>query len=197
MKENTEDMPQEVEKAYLGLNERQRRFCEEMIVDEIEYRAYKRAGYRPKSDSAASVNSSKLLRNAKVKIYLQWLRQQRAKMLLETNEAAIKEIVAHTRLMHEFDLRILCDEDGAILPLKDWPKEAATVVQGFTEEITQLAGTKDTEQLEKVIKRVRIPDRTKNGELLLRYYGAFDKPEEQPPREPTREEMIKKLEEWE
>ena len=53
-----------------AVTDKQKRFCDEYLIDANATRAYKVAYPNIKSDEAASVCASKLLRNAKVKNYI-------------------------------------------------------------------------------------------------------------------------------
>lgn len=53
------------------LTEKQKRFCEEYIIDYNATRAYKAVYKNCKSDNAAAACANKLLRNAKVKTYIE------------------------------------------------------------------------------------------------------------------------------
>lgn len=54
----------------MGMTEKQKRFADEYLIDLNGTRAYKVAYPRVKSDAAASVNASRMLRIAKVKTYI-------------------------------------------------------------------------------------------------------------------------------
>lgn len=58
------------EKGSENVTEKQKRFADEYLIDCNATRAYKAAYPNAKKHSAASVNASKLLRNAKVKAYI-------------------------------------------------------------------------------------------------------------------------------
>ena len=53
------------------MTERQRQFCDEYLIDLNATRAYKAVYKNVKRDDVAAVNGSKLLRNTKVKSYIQ------------------------------------------------------------------------------------------------------------------------------
>jgi len=63
----------------VALTEKQKRFVDEYLVDLNATRAYKAAYSSCRKDEAASVNASKLLRNAKVDAYVQQRMKQREK----------------------------------------------------------------------------------------------------------------------
>jgi phage terminase small subunit len=52
------------------LNERQKRFADYYIETGILVDAYKKAGYKAKNDNVASVNANLLIRNSKIKTYI-------------------------------------------------------------------------------------------------------------------------------
>lgn len=58
------------------VTERQERFCIEFVRCGNATEAYKAAGYKPKSDNAAAVNASKLLRNTKMQEHITELREK-------------------------------------------------------------------------------------------------------------------------
>ncbi len=54
----------------MGMTEKQKRFCDEYLVDLNGTRAYRAAYPGVKKDMTAAVNASKILRNTKVKAYI-------------------------------------------------------------------------------------------------------------------------------
>lgn len=54
----------------MGMTEKQKRFCDEYLIDLNGTRAYKAAYPSVKKDMTAAVNASKMLRNTKVKAYI-------------------------------------------------------------------------------------------------------------------------------
>ena len=74
------------------MTEKQKRFANEYIIDLNATRAYKATYPKVKSDSTASVNASKLLRNAKVKAYIEELMKERAKRTEISQDDVIKEL---------------------------------------------------------------------------------------------------------
>jgi len=69
----------------LALNERQQKFCEFYAKGESATKAYMDAGYSTKSEGAAAVSSSKLLRNPKIV-------EEIAKLSVKTRTSAIATI---------------------------------------------------------------------------------------------------------
>lgn len=73
-----------------NLNDRHKRFCQEYLKDFNATRAYK-AVYDTKNDKTANVNSSRLLRNAKVQAYLsEILHQTKLQDIMQIDEVLNK-----------------------------------------------------------------------------------------------------------
>ena len=73
------------------MTEKQKRFCDEYLIDCNATRAYKAVYTNVKSDIVASVNASKLLRNAKVKTYI----DEQLEKLHDEKTADAKEVLEY------------------------------------------------------------------------------------------------------
>lgn len=108
-----------------GLTEKQRRFCEEYLIDLNATRAYMAAYPSTKKESTASVCAAKLLRNVKVQNFLQELRQERQERTQITQDevlAAIKDIAFDIEVKAKDRLRaleLLCKHLGMLDQRKD------------------------------------------------------------------------------
>lgn len=104
----------------MALTDKQRRFCEEYLLDFNGSQAYRRAGYSPSSDRVAESSSSRLLRNVEVQAYLSELRDRASQSTQVTVEAVLQEIsyVALARLTDvcSFDSDGVVLHDSATLP---------------------------------------------------------------------------------
>ena len=74
------------------LTDRQEAFVREYLVDMNATAAYKRAGYKPKSDEAAGAASARLLGNVRVSKAVADLRKKLAEKTLMTAEEAWHEV---------------------------------------------------------------------------------------------------------
>jgi phage terminase small subunit len=74
------------------LTENQKRFVDEYLIDLNATRAYKAAYKNVKKDETAAVNGSRLLRNAKVKKYLDERMKEREKRTEITQDMVLKEL---------------------------------------------------------------------------------------------------------
>ena len=74
------------------LTEKQKRFCEEYLIDLNATQSYLRAGYKAKSMEIACSEGSKLLRNPKVADYIQKLRDEQAERTGISADEVINEL---------------------------------------------------------------------------------------------------------
>lgn len=74
------------------LTEKQKRFVDEYLIDLNATRAYKAAYPRVKNDETASVNGSRMLRNAKVEKYINERMKAREKRTEITQDRVLKEL---------------------------------------------------------------------------------------------------------
>lgn len=74
------------------LTKKQKRFCEEYIIDLNGTAAYFRAGYAAKNENSAAASASDLLRNPKIQAYIQELMQARSQSTGITAERVLQEI---------------------------------------------------------------------------------------------------------
>ena len=87
------------------MTEKQKRFCDEYLVDLNGTRAYKAAYPSVKSDEAARANASRLLTNANVRAYI----EQRTEQLRSARTATAQEVM-------EFLTAVLRDEKKGAVP---------------------------------------------------------------------------------
>lgn len=126
------------------LTDKQRRFCEEYLVDMNATAAAKRAGYAERS---ARTSAQELLQNPNVVAQLQALREEQSQRTGITADRVITEVAK----LAFGDLRQLFDDKGALLPVDKWPDGIAAAVasvevdelfEGFGENRAQVGYTK-------------------------------------------------------
>lgn len=76
----------------MKLTEKQKRFCEEYLIDLNATQAYRRAGYAAKSDDTARVEGCKLLTKPNIQQYLQELRDAQSKRTGITADFVVAEL---------------------------------------------------------------------------------------------------------
>lgn len=141
----------------MSLTPRQARFCEEYVVDLNGTQAAIRAGY---AESGARSEASRMLTNPNVRDYIEELqsgkrrvREVRADRILDTLEA-----IAYG------DVSAFFDEDGELLPRKEWPEGAHLLVAGIEFKTVQLG-----EGAVEHIAKIKLVDRLKALNLLAQH----------------------------
>jgi len=112
----------------MALNDKQRRFADEYLIDLNATKAAERAGYSPKT---ANEQGARLLANVSVQALLTECMQARAKRTEITQDRVLQEIAR----IAFFDPRTLVDEEGKPIPLKQLDADSAAVVAGLKLEM--------------------------------------------------------------
>lgn len=76
------------------MTEKQKRFCDEYLIDLNATRAYKAAYKNVKSDIVAATNGGRLLRNAEIQNYISGRMEERQKRTEVTQDRVIQELAA-------------------------------------------------------------------------------------------------------
>jgi len=147
----------------VALTIKQERYCQEFVRTGNMSEAYRRA-YDAESCSAQVVanEASKLFKNPEVMARVVELQDGAA----ERAEIDASYVLRRLREIDEMDCLDILDDDGNLLPVRDWPKVWRQFIGGFelvqTDEYTAL-------------KKIKWPDKVKNLELLGKHLnvGAF------------------------
>lgn len=162
------------------LTEKQKRFCDEYLVDLNATQAYIRAGYSVKKKITAEQNSAKLLKNTKVQEYIAERQKAIQKRTEITQDMVVKKLVA-IGFSNGSDFakvieKVATDECGNVLINQETgePLKYKTVDLMLTEELSEekkkaLAGIKHG----KYGVIVETCDKVKALELLGRHLGMF------------------------
>jgi phage terminase small subunit len=93
------------------LTEKQKRFCEEYLIDLNATQAYIRAGYKATNNKVAEANARKLLAKYSVSEYIKELREKQSERTEITADEVIKELktvaFADTKLQGKDKVRAL------------------------------------------------------------------------------------------
>ena len=140
------------------ITEKQKLFADEYLIDLNATRAYRVAYKSIKTDEAAAVNASRLLRNANVAAYIQQQMDARQIRTEVTQDMVIEELaaIAFAKVTDYANIR-----HGQVI-LKDTQELSDT-------QIKALAGIKDG----KFGVEVKLNDKEKALELLGRHLGMF------------------------
>ena len=127
----------------MKLTDKQKRFCDEYLIDLNATKAYKTAYPNVKKDNTAAVNGNKLLRNAKVKEYI----DERIKEIEDKSIADAKEVMQYLTSV-----------------MRNEVKEEVVVVEGEGDGCSSARTIK---------KDMSAKDRNKAAELLGKRYRLF------------------------
>lgn len=147
-----------------GLTEKQKRFCEEYLIDLNATRAYMAAYPRVKNENTAAACASENLRKPKVKEYLDERKKDRKKRTEITQDRVLRELatIAFTNATE-----IVSYDRGGHVRIKateDLGKDEKKIIAGIKE------GQWGTE--------VKFHDRLRALELLMKHLGMFDQKDE-------------------
>lgn len=147
------------------VNDKQREFCRQYLVDFNATQAAIRAGYAMPS---ARQQANRLLTNDDIQHEIARLAKASAQRVDVSVERAIQEAA---RLAF-FDIRKLVDADGRVIALKELDADTAAAIQGL--DISSLPNGEAGE-----IRKYRIADKNAALDRLFKYLGLFAKDNEQ------------------
>lgn len=179
----------------MALTDKQKRFCEEYLIDLNATQAAIRAGYSPKT---AEQTASRLLRNVKVQEYIAKRQKELSRSTEITQERVIKELALiafsnNADYAHVVEKKMQVEADGALVDVLDKdgkPVMYRTVEPVLTEELTE-----EQKRALAVIKKgrdgleVKSCDKVKALELLGKHLGIFTDKIEANVNDTTRSEL--------
>jgi phage terminase small subunit len=183
----------------MALTDKQKRFCEEYLIDLNATQAAIRAGYSPKT---AEQTASRLLRNVKVQEYIAKRQKELSRSTEITQERVIKELALiafsnNADYAHVVEKKMQVEAGGALVDVLDKdgnPVMYRTVEPVLTEELTE-----EQKRALAVIKKgrdgleVKSCDKVKALELLGKHLGIFTDKIEANVNDTTRSELSELL----
>lgn len=151
------------------LTPKQQAFCREYLIDLNGTQAAIRAGY---SKRTANEQAARLLAKVSVSSYMKTLMDKRAERAQVDADWVLKRLLQDATA----DVADLYDENGHLLPVKDWPMAWRTGLVAGVEVVQERDGHDADGKPEYVtVRKVRLSDRTKLLELLGKHIdiGAF------------------------
>lgn len=127
----------------MKLTDKQKAFCDYYIETLNATESYKKAGYKVKNDNTAAVNANRLLRNAKIKSYI----DKRLKEIENDRIADAKEVMEYLTAV-----------------MRGEAEEEVVVVESTGDY---------TSEARKIKKQVSVKERNKAAELLGKRYALF------------------------
>lgn len=173
----------------MALTPKQKRFCEEYLIDLNATQAAIRAGYSPKT---AEQTASRLLRNVKVQEYIAKRQKELSRSTEITQERVIKELALiafsnNADYAHVVEKKLQVEAGGALVDVLDKdgkPVTYRTVEPVLTEELTE-----EQKRALAVIKKGRDGLEVKSLELLGKHLGIFTDKIEANVNDTTRSEL--------
>lgn len=149
------------------LNPKQKRFCDEYLVDHNAKQAAIRSGYTKKT---AEQQGSRLLSYAKVKAYLA-IKAQKIEQKLEIS--AERTLLEIARLAYT-PATAFYDKEGRLLPINELGADAAACLAGFDiEELWGFDGSLDGKSQIGELKKVKRFDKNRALEMLAKHFKLF------------------------
>ncbi len=179
----------------MALTDKQKRFCDEYLIDLNATQAAIRAGYSPKT---AEQTASRLLRNVKVQEYIAKRQKELSRSTEITQERVIKELALiafsnNADYAHVVEKKLQVEAGGTLVDVLDKdgnPVMYRTVEPVLTEELTE-----EQKRALAVIKKgrdgleVKSCDKVKALELLGKHLGIFTDKIEANVNDTTRSEL--------
>lgn len=150
----------------MALNDKQRRFVDEYLIDLNATQAAIRAGY---SEKTAEWIGPRLVTKSHVAEAIEQGMQQRGERTGVTADRVLQE-AARLAL---FDPRKLFRADGSPVPINELDDDTAAAIAGI--EVVTLGG----EEGPAIVKKYKINDKNSALEKLFRHHGLYKKDNEQ------------------
>lgn len=156
--------PRPARKPKGALNDKQRRFAAEYLIDLNATQAAIRAGY---SSRSAHVQAHELLKNPKIQTLVQDGKNRRAAKLEITADRVLKEIA---RLAFA-DHRNFFAADGGLKPIHELDDDTAASLAGFEVEDVRIGSGEGAEFVR--TRKIKTYDKTRSLEQLGKYMKLF------------------------
>lgn len=137
------------------LTDKQEMFCREYLIDLNATQAAIRAGY---SERTARSIGQRMLTNVDIEKRLSELKGDRNERVSVNADYVLDRLMQ----IDQLDVADILDENGDLLPVREWSKAWRTSVNAI--EVIQMS--KGDVDIETFLKKVKLPDKLKNLELL-------------------------------
>ncbi|WP_075882066.1 terminase small subunit [Vreelandella massiliensis] len=172
-----------------SLPPKQARFVEEYLVDLNATQAAIRAGYSKKTAYRTGADN---LKKPQIRELLEQYREERSRRVEMDADRVLQRLIE----IDEMDVADILDDDGRVLPVKQWPSVWRRCVSGV--DVSEIAdGAGDDREVKGLLKKIRWPDKHKNLEMIGRhsYVQAWkDQKEVSGSLTLTHEDALEKLE---
>lgn len=148
--------------ATKGLTPKQRAFVDEYLKDFNATQAAIRAGYAKR---AAGQTGNENLNKPEIKALIDASIEARSRRTLVTADRVLEQYAR----MAFFDLRTIYDSNGNLLPVSDWPDEAASAAIAGVDVVE----VKEEDGTYSLVKKVKLVDRRGALQDIAKHLGMF------------------------
>ena len=138
----------------MKLTPKQKRFCQEYLIDLNATQAAIRAGYSPKT--AGRIGNENVNKPVIVE-YLNELKMEREKNVKIDSDYVLKRLTE----MDSLDIADIIEDDGTAKPIKQWPKAWRISISAV--DISKIVQADDVAV---VVSKIKWPDKTKVLEMI-------------------------------
>jgi phage terminase small subunit len=157
------------------LNAKQKRFCDEYLVDHNATRAAIAAGYSPTKPNVAQVRAAKLMKLPYIKKYIAE-RERKITKKLEISAERTKMELARIAFQ---DARQFFNQDGSLTPVHLLDDDAAACLAGVEIEELFEYSRAGKEQIG-VLKKIKRYDKIQALNMLAKHFKLFEEAPAQP-----------------
>ena len=150
----------------MKLSDKQKKFCEEYIIDFNQTQSAIKAGYSAKT--AYSIGNENL-KKPDIQAYIKELLSKREERTQITADMVVKEWAK----IAFFDIRKIFHKEGGLLNPHDLDDETATVISSIKARDVKVGDDIET------IKEYRLNDKMKALDMLAKHLGMFEKEKEE------------------
>jgi len=154
-----------------GLTDKQKRFCEEYIIDLNGAQSAIRAGY---AEGSARVEGSRLLSNDNIQEYISKLQQSKSEELNITQNKVLQELCK----IAFGDVKNYFDDMGRLIDINELENQISASIKSVTvqQEKSQAQGEVF---IESTIKKIESYDKLKAIDTINKMLGFYSKDNEQ------------------
>ena len=149
----------------MKLSDKQKKFCEEQIIDFNQTQSAIKAGYSAKT--AYSIGNENL-KKPDIQAYIKELLSKREERTQITADMVVKEWAK----IAFFDIRKIFHKEGGLLNPHDLDDETATIISSIKARDIKVGDDIET------IKEYRLNDKMKALDMLAKHLGMFEKEKE-------------------
>ena len=150
---------------------KQKRFCEEYVVDYNATQSAIRAGY---AKNRAKEQGYQLLHKTTLLEYIDKLQED----IQERNKTTVDECVSYLVKIMRFDIADLYEDNGRLKSIHEIPKDSRLVISELS-VFEEFEGTGKDRELIGFTKKLKTLDRKGAIVELMKYLGAYEKDNKQ------------------